>query len=824
MGTGDHERWGAPSEVRGAYGSLFRTSSVATVEELPSDLSAPQPLLGRDSASGGDVPDVVADRYERRERLGSGGMGEVWRVFDRRLQRPVALKVIHRPLVEEALLTRFEEEARVTAQLQHPGIIPVHDVGRLDDGRLWFAMKEVRGRTLEVLLQEVHRAWRMGLESGPSGFTFRRMLEGFLRVCETMAYAHSQGVVHRDLKPSNIMVGPYGELLVVDWGLAKAVASEGLPLAAHDRFQTQVGAVTGTPAYMSPEQARGASGEAGPPADVYSLGATLYDLLCERPPRLARSPQQLVLEVAVGTTFPRPRHVSDGPPIDEELERICLKALETEIDARYPHAGAMADDLANWLDDARKREKAMELVDDARARMQAAKDALETARAKWEASRQVLSGVPRNAPIAEKRTGWALEDDARSLEERARSARTEAVQQLRSALSHAPDLLLAHDLLADHFVARHAELEAAGADQDARQVAKELALHDRSGRFTPYLRGTGALTLITDPPGVEVRVHRFVFRDRRLVPEAVGSLGSTPLVEVPLEMGSYLLTLHRPGHEVVSYPVHIERQEHWHGVPPGGTDPHPIWVPRTGDLSAEEAYVPAGWFWWGDDGTLGALPPFERRWSDGFVIGRFPVTVGAYGGWLNRLLDDGRIEEAEANQPTVPDSEEAVLQRTPEGRFQSMRNDKPGWESIPTSPRAPMVSLTVSQAMAYASDAGAALPTPDQWVRAGRGSDRRLYPWGDAFDPTWCRMRETEERLRLVVVDEHPEDSSPFGVRGLAGNVADWVVGDDGRRWRCGGFVGQGVTGCRLAHHVPEKHSEHARFSSLAFRVVRRVG
>ncbi len=830
--------WGDPNPRRGDGGTAATFCTVAA-----NDLDELETVLGTLSESLGEVdeptvdgpleledapPEVVADRYERRSPLGSGGMGEVWRVHDRLLRRTVALKVIRSKLVGERMLVRFREEAQVSAQLQHPGIIPVHDYGQLDDGRVWFTMKEVRGRTLEELLTEVHRAWRLGRDVSDSGFSFRRLLESFLRVVETMAYSHSRGVVHRDIKPSNIMLGGYGEVLVLDWGLAKVMGGIDLELPTVDldadsgNLATRVGAITGTPAYMSPEQARGDSAEAGPAADVYALGATLYDLLCERPPRLASSPRKLVMQVAVGKSFPPPRQVAEGPPVDEELERICLKALHTEVVDRYPDAAAMAADLAQWLDDARKREQAMAFVEQSQRRMRDAEEAEARAGQRAKQAAEALEGVAENAPVADKLAGWGLEDEAVQLQEASRSARTEGVQLLRSALSHFPDLVEAHDALADHLHRTHARLEAGGREAEARQVAADLRLHDRSERYAAYLKGTGALTLITDPPGAEVRLHRYVLKERRLQPVFERVMGTTPLIEVPLEMGSYLITLQREGREVVRYPVFIERQEHWHGVAPGASEPTPIWLPEAGEIPEGMVYVPAGWFWWGDDGSIPGLPPFERRWCEAFAISRFPVTVGEYSGWLNALWDAGEREEAERRQPRLmEDANQAVLHRSAEGRFGFMRNDKPGWEAMPTGPAAPVFLVRVADATAFAASSGGGMPTPDQWVHAARGADRRLYPWGSAFDPTWCRMRATEPYLRVVPVGHHPQDVSPFGVRDLAGNVGDWARGPDRRVERRGGFVGAGPGGCRSAFSMAENRPEQMRYATTSFRVVK---
>ncbi|MCA9541007.1 MAG: serine/threonine protein kinase, partial [Myxococcales bacterium] len=166
---------------------------------------------------------VFIDRYEVQDEIGRGGMGEVRRVYDALLDRTVAMKVLGLPILDNPIArARFAREAGITAGLQHPGIVPVHDRGELPDGRLWYTMREVLGRTLADVIADVHRvsgdhAWR----DTPDGWNLRRLIETLLRVCEAMAYAHREGIVHRDLKPQNVMVGAFGEVQVMDWGLAR---------------------------------------------------------------------------------------------------------------------------------------------------------------------------------------------------------------------------------------------------------------------------------------------------------------------------------------------------------------------------------------------------------------------------------------------------------------------------------------------------------------------------------------------------------------------------------------------------------------------------
>lgn len=734
------------------------------------------------------VPALLGNRYEPREELGRGGMGLVWRAWDRVLQRTVAVKMLAGTDPRSTAAARFAEEAQVSAQLQHPGIVPIHDYGVLEDGRMWFVMKEVRGRTLRQLVYDVHDAWRRGSPSTRDGFTLRRLIDAFHRVCETVGYAHDRGVVHRDLKPENIMIGAYGEVLVLDWGLAHVPATGAVPdedcdgpvRAASSRL-TKAGVVAGTPAYMSPEQARGAAGDVGPTADVYALGATLYDVLAERPPHLARSAHELIARVAYGNVELRPpSEVTQGPPVDPELDRICLRALAHVPEDRHADAATLGREVAAWLDGARKRERAMALVVEARDLLAQRDDAAREAAALAQRAGAAREAVRATAPDEDKVAVWSLEDAASAARARRRTTEDHAVQRLRSALTHAPDLAEAHAELAQVLHGRHVRLEHARRHEDVASVALELEAHDRAGRFAAYLQGTGAVTLITEPPGATVQLFRYTEHRRRLVPTFVRELGRTPLVEAPLPMGRYLLVLEHPETEPTRYPVAIGRLEHWDGVPPGGRVPEPVPLPRRGAIGPDDCYVPAGWFVSGEDESE------LRLWCAGFVARRFPVTVGAYVAYLNDLLDEGDAEGAARAEPRLPDSAEPFFGRLG-GRFTGIRSDRSDayWDIVPRDLEAPATSIDFPQAVRYTEwlsareGLGWRLPMSLEWQKAARGVDGRLYPWGDHLEPPWCRMKATCFPRMFTTVHAHPVDQSPYGLRGMAGNTSDWV-GDPG--------------------------------------------
>jgi len=215
------------------------------------------------------APDFSATRYELLGKIGQGGMGTVYAGHDTQLDRRVALKVLNifDPGGEAA--SRMAEEARILARLEHPGIVPVHDLGTLPDGRIFYAMKLVEGTRLDAYAR--------------TAAALPERLRVFLRICETVAFAHSQGILHRDLKPENIMVGPFGEVLVLDWGVARITGLARQHPASTAPGNTASGTVIGTPGYMAPEQATGAIDQVDARSDIYSLGMTLKALVSQSP-------------------------------------------------------------------------------------------------------------------------------------------------------------------------------------------------------------------------------------------------------------------------------------------------------------------------------------------------------------------------------------------------------------------------------------------------------------------------------------------------------------------------------------------------------------
>jgi serine/threonine-protein kinase len=327
--------------------------SVAALAPTPSARPGPADGAVVGPATSAYVPDAPAGmRYRRLRQHAKGGLGAVFVALDEELDREVALKEIQDGYADEPdARARFLREAEVTGKLEHPGVVPVYGLGAYPGGRPYYAMRLIRGESMQAAIHRFHQADEgPRRDSGERSLALRELLGRFVAVCNAVAFAHSRGVLHRDIKPANCMLGEYGETLVVDWGLARLLdrpEAERPVLAGSGAGSapTQMGQVVGTPAFMPPEQANGRLDQVGPPSDVFSLGATLYALLTGHAPY--EGPDVLV-QAAMGEVLPARQRKRSVPLA---LEAVCAKAMAAKPEDRYPSAKALAQDVQRWLGD-----------------------------------------------------------------------------------------------------------------------------------------------------------------------------------------------------------------------------------------------------------------------------------------------------------------------------------------------------------------------------------------------------------------------------------------------------------------------------------------
>jgi serine/threonine-protein kinase len=313
--------------------------------------------VDRTASSGVGAATSDGQRFRVLRPHAQGGLGAVFVALDGELHREVALKqILDHHADDPVSRRRFLLEAEITGGLEHPGVVPVYGLGSYGDGRPYYAMRFIKGDSLKRAIERFHTDEMLKANPGRRSLELRQLLRRFIDVCNAIEYAHSRGVLHRDIKPSNVILGKYGETLVVDWGLAKATGQSEpgaeertlIPSSASGSAETLPGSALGTPAYMSPEQARGDLEHLGPRSDVYSLGATLYCLLTGEPPQEGDDIGELLRRVQRGE-FPRPRQ--SNASIDPALEAICLKAMALDPEDRYASERRLASDIERWMAD-----------------------------------------------------------------------------------------------------------------------------------------------------------------------------------------------------------------------------------------------------------------------------------------------------------------------------------------------------------------------------------------------------------------------------------------------------------------------------------------
>jgi hypothetical protein len=553
-----------PEQFADAFARLMPSTGTEVVPETTSSLAHLLVILGW--LSDGQVAGIWASlnsstavqpvaltpknrRYHMEKPLGEGGMGAVTQVFDHALGRSVAMKQLAESQALDANSTaQLMDEATTAGRLEHPNIIPVYDAGFLPDNTPYYTMRLMDDMSLADVLDLL----REGNVELTRQYPLTRLIRIFRQVCLAVDYAHSRGVVHRDIKPDNVRLGRYDEVQLADWGLARVEGSADRPLeralaSAREGGDEDPCIVIGSPNYMSPEQAAGLNNQVGKPADIWALGAMLYEILTLDAP-YDHADTMILLEKVERAELVQPSARAPDRVIPEEMERLCVAALQKNLDDRVDDVRVLHRSVSDWLEGARNRE-----VADVRAfqhvqrghRFGEAYARIRTARGRTGDRLRLAKDEIRRGQLGRELSALDLE---------LATTWSQAYDAYTQAVAFTPQDLVARAKLAELAWNRIEDVEELG-DPVACQFFWNILQRYNDGAWDPLLTGTAELNVVTRPPGATVQLRCYgTPADVGLADRAVGR---TPQELAGLRAGLYLITVQMADYRTEVRPVFL---------------------------------------------------------------------------------------------------------------------------------------------------------------------------------------------------------------------------------------------------------------------------
>jgi eukaryotic-like serine/threonine-protein kinase len=728
----------------------------------------------------------ITDRFEVFDEIAHGAMGRIDAGWDRHLGRPVAIKMLRSDRAKDVVKMRFLEEAQVTGQLQHPSIITVYELGKIN-GNVVFVMRRVEGISLKELIYRL----RKGHEELLTQYTLNHKLQLFYQLCQAVAYAHDKGVIHRDIKPSNVMIGDFGDVVLLDWGLCKIIGQEvRSSRSSTERWQTMHGQIIGTPAYMAPEQALGMIDQISPATDVYGLGVLLYHFITLSPPFSGKSKREVVRKVLHADLTP-PRERAPHAGITETLEEICLKCLQRDSDSRYSDASELAEDIKALLSNGLENKDSSLSHPALIAPAQQLKSMVEQLQAEIAEGLFHLQSVQEDLASALDVIYHQDSDEKQHIVyERVEFYQREVqslISQICDQTSHLKyiksmtnDGSGTHRLEDSHngatleYVSLIERVSAvlsslyenavlSGASETQARLGYWLETIDPQQR-EQLRREVGALYIHIRPPSADVQLWQCVPDGAVLKKVRPKTLKTSPLLLERVPAGQYIVSAgHADGQRRVESSLRVH---------PSVTTRVSITLYHPEAAPPTFRHIPSGTFTSGTrQGKI--LSSSEIALPD-FFISQYPVTCKEYLRFL-QALSQFDLEEARSRAPRRSGDQQGLWQWSQV--HQVSYNVSLGWTD-----EMPVVGISLDDAHRYCQWLGEQdnrayrLPTETEWEKSARGPDGRVFPWGDIWDARFSAGPEIWDHYLPPEVGLMSTDQSVYGVSDLIGGVREWTT------------------------------------------------